>query len=221
MKYGLKSAQHKISIENHTSKPHSTLNIHQRDAGRSQKASRFETSVKFNIAMDSINIDLNNSTFIHEWIFIESLKYWWQQKMNFPLHFFIHLLCSFSIPRGKSVEDEKYHQLKDPLIFHLASILHVPKSSRGIFIQRWGIFMAFYFQKIWRRIKVEEFASQKRKRGKFKRITSKWCWNEKMRKSTSQNGFMRFHQLLRKTFRDFNLRKVDRVFFIMNNWKFI
>jgi hypothetical protein len=51
----------------------------------------------------------------------------------FPLHFFI-LALQPSLSRGKSVEDEKYHQLKDPLIFHLASILHVPKKQ--IFIQR-------------------------------------------------------------------------------------
>lgn len=151
---------------------------------------------EFNIAFDSINIDLNNSTFIHEWNFIERI---WNIDGNKRWIFSYSKNPHAALSRGKSVEDEKYHQLKDSLIFHLASILHVPKREK--FYSKMKNIHGVLFPKDLRRMKVEEFASRaQKKERKFKGTTNKWCWNEKMRKSTSQRGFMRFHQLLKRDF---------------------
>jgi hypothetical protein len=77
-----------------------------------------------------------------------------------------------------------------------------------------------YFQKI-----CEEWKwnlHRKRRRGKFSRgLRGKWCWNEKMRKSTSQKGFMRFHQLLKKTFSWILIReKWIIIFHLTGSWIF-
>lgn len=129
----------------------------------------------------------------------EYLKYWWQQKMNFALHFFF--ICT----RGKSAS--RMREISSAQgFFNFSPRIHSSCANKFLFKDEeysWHFISKRFVMNGREKICI---AQEK------KRITSKWCWNEKMRKSTSLKGFMRLHQLLKKPFKDFNLSKVDRNF---------
>lgn len=182
--YKIKSEQREISImkriyQNPLDIKHSSRRCWQKSKSFSRL--KLQSIEKFNIALNSINIDLNNLTFIHEKEI--SSRVWkidGNKRWIFPLHFFILRLCSvfsWEIIRGWEISSAQG-------FFNFSPRIHSSCAKRKILFKDEEYSWRFISKRFAKNEKWMNLHRKKEKNfnGYYEQMMLKWE-NEKINKS--------------------------------------